>query len=554
MWFEKRLSSEEKIFLESQRENKKLEETSEGFRAKMLSTLSLFYYKALKKFLSSRKQRLLSIFVPIILLIFSFVFLAQKIWFTVFPPTDEWYITILIETKTWTDKKVLEKYLKPIDKSLSKIPELNVYTSVISWNNLDVNVTLLKKTERGKKGMRDVFEVEKIISNDLEYLVSDWIKLSVKTLKWWPPVWSPVGIKLITNNNKKINVLRDVAYDFEEFLKKIKWTKNVWISSSDSSWQFIFKFDKEKLAFVWLSSSEVLDQVYFYTSWIKSSSIKSELENNDIVLQVKDFEDNFSPEDLENLVLDTRIWKIRVGDYVDFSFEKSFSSINREDGRIKISVNSDLEDGVVPTSVQPKLIDFAKNYNYPAWISFIAGWETQENKELIISTFRSFFIALFLIFSILVLQFNSYSQPIIILYSIVLALLWVNIWLFLTGNPYSMPFAIWFIALTGIVVNDAIILIDRINKNIERMRSNITKNLLLDDYVEAILEWWKNRLQPIIVTTLTTIFWVLPLAIRDEFWAGLGFTIIFGLFVGSSMTLFVIPALYYGICLRRKMK
>jgi multidrug efflux pump subunit AcrB len=86
-----------------------------------------------------------------------------------------------------------------------------------------------------------------------------------------------------------------------------------------------------------------------------------------------------------------------------------------------------------------------------------------------------------------------------------------------------MPFMIWFIALTWIVVNDAIILIDRINKEVVNAESKSKKI----DYIETIVVAWKTRLQPIIVTTLTTVFWVLPLALQDEFWAGLWFTIIF---------------------------
>ena len=80
-----------------------------------------------------------------------------------------------------------------------------------------------------------------------------------------------------------------------------------------------------------------------------------------------------------------------------------------------------------------------------------------------------------------------------------------------------MPFGIGFIALTGIVVNDAIIYIDRINTNLARGLQKHT----------AIIEAGKARLQPILLTTLTTLFGILPIALQDEFWAGLGFTLIF---------------------------
>ena len=72
--------------------------------------------------------------------------------------------------------------------------------------------------------------------------------------------------------------------------------------------------------------------------------------------------------------------------------------------------------------------------------------------------------------------------------------------------------------------------------------------------IEQLIIAWKSRLQPIIVTTLTTVFWVLPLALQDEFWAWLGFTIIFWLFVWSFMTLVVVPILYHFLVLRTKIK
>lgn len=98
-----------------------------------------------------------------------------------------------------------------------------------------------------------------------------------------------------------------------------------------------------------------------------------------------------------------------------------------------------------------------------------------------------------------------------------------------------MAFGIWFIALTGIVVNDAIVFIDRANQNTARG---------MDSY-NAIIETGKSRLQPIILTTITTVVGLSSVARQDEFFAGLAYTIMFGLTTASAMTLFVIPALYY---------
>jgi multidrug efflux pump subunit AcrB len=113
-----------------------------------------------------------------------------------------------------------------------------------------------------------------------------------------------------------------------------------------------------------------------------------------------------------------------------------------------------------------------------------------------------------------------------------------------------MPFGIWFIALTWIVVNDAIILIDRINKNFKDKILNKKDNK--KEIISKIISASKSRLQPVIVTTLTTIFWILPLALQDEFWAWLWYTVIFWLFVWSFMTLVVIPVLYYSLVINKK--
>ena len=431
---------------------------------------------------------------------------------------------------------------------------MKVYYVTLAGNAISVYVELTDSIYRQKEGQKTVFQVESEILEDLESLESEGLLVEIAAIENGPPAGSPVWVKLNANSSKDIDILKNVADDFKKFLQTVPGTKNVSTTSSNNPGQFVFEFDKEKLSFTGLTPDDILAEVRFYIAGINAGSIQSTYEDNDIVLSVAEFEDTLNPIDILNLTIPTRIGEIRVGDYADFAFEPGLSSIIREDGKITIGANSDLEAGILPSEIQPKLIEYAENYNYPEGISYTAGWENEENAELIQATLQSFFIALFLIFTILVFQFNSYSQPLIILYSVVLALLWVNIGLFVTGNPYSMTFGIWFIALTWVVVNDAIILVDRINRNLDRLvRNSHGKTLELEDYVESLVAAGKSRLQPIIVTTLTTLFWVLPLALQDAFWAGLWYTIIFGLFAWSFMTLFIIPALYYSVYLRKKM-
>ncbi len=556
MKYEATLSKSEKQFLENDRIWKvKIEENRENLRERFLNYLGSHYYSILYTFLNSRKSRILAITVPFLLLILSFVFLSPRIWFTLFPASDEGVININIEWPVGSSEQALSPYIPIVENTLSALEEMKVYYVTVSSNVMSVYVELTDSKLRESIWQRDVFEIEDIILESLDPLSSQWLLVEIASAANGPPAWSPVWIKLNASSAREIDTLKDVAEEFKEFLQLEEGTKNVSTTSWENPGQFVFTFDTQKLSFSWLTPDDLLREIRWKIAWINAGSIASSFEDNDIVISVDSFENTLTPSDVQDLIVSTRIWDVRVWDYASYSFEPGLSSIGRENGKISIWVNSDLETGVLPTQVQPKLIEFAESYNYPEWISYTAGWESEENAELIQATLQSFFIALFLIFTILVFQFNSYSQPIIILYSVVLALLWVNIGLFITGNPYSMTFGIWFIALTWVVVNDAIILVDRINRNLDRLVRNAgDKALELNDYVESLVAAGKSRLQPIIVTTLTTLFGVLPLATQDAFWAGLWYTLIFGLFAGSFMTLFIIPALYYNIYLRKKLR
>lgn len=154
----------------------------------------------------------------------------------------------------------------------------------------------------------------------------------------------------------------------------------------------------------------------------------------------------------------------------------------------------------------------------------------------------AFVTAMVVIFGILTLQFDSFAKPVIILFSVILAFPFVVLGLYLTDNPFSMSFAIGFIAFTGVAVNHGIILIDAVNQNIKRGMNAF----------DALVEAGSLRLEPMVVTTLTTVLGILPIALQDKFWAGMGFTIVFGLIAATFLTLFVTTTIYYELFTREQ--
>lgn len=538
------MSAPDLKLLEEERVGKtQIGDTQESLRIRLLERLNVWYEKVLRRFLTKRINRWLSVLLPVIVLIFTFGF---NLGFSLFPQSDIWFFSMTVSSSPGTTRETMESYLPTIENILSDLPELKQYTTRISNNTISVNVDLLDKNERKREKMRDVFMVESDVLEKLTTLEQQWLKVASTVEGGGPPASKPVWLKLIAQDSGQFAQLIQVAREFETYLRGVDGLKNVSVSSESTPWQFVFQFDHGKLRSLWLTPADVATEVSAAINGVNAWSIKLQWDDRDIKLVYKEFTDTVSPASIESLVINTKVGPVVVGEILNYNIENAVGEVAREDTNILVRVDADLEEGYLGRGAefQTAYEVWAESYKLPEWIRRSSAGEQQENAELIAATVQWFIISFFLIFGILVLQFNSYRKPAIIMYSVICALLWVNIWLWLTGNPYSMAFAIWFIALTGIVVNDAIILLYRIKENVAHEV----------DVFEAIIEAWRSRLQPIILTTLTTLLWVLPISLQDKFREGLGFTMIFWLFAGSMMTLFVIPSLYHIVFVKKEPK
>lgn len=544
---EKFLTPEDKAILEEERADKTWKHTNSlSKRERLLDNLNERYERILRSFISKKSNRNLSIILPVILLILTFLTLSPRIWFTLFPAGDNERFDMEITTKVGNTTEQTLTRLPYIEPTLTDLPELKHYNINAQDNKIQIAVELTDKDLRAQQWLRDVFETEQAVLEKLSFLRQEWLKVESVIQAGGPPQDKPVAIKLTAERNEQFGTLLTVAKEFETHLRSIEGTKNVAISSPDTPGQFVYSFDKEKLNTLWLTPSDLMREINAILNWFTAGSITINDQDVDIKILYDQFAQQLSPKDIQDLIITTSAGPVRVGELIDYQIDNAVAQISREDTNITVRVQSDLDEAFANQgrTIQAQLMEFARWYEFPTDISYTAGGEWQENADLINATLRWLVIALFLIFVILVLQFNSYSQPVIIIYSVILALLGVNIWLFATWNPYSMPFAIWFIALMGIVVNDAIIMIDRINENISHKI----------DVFESIIEGARSRLQPIILTTLTTLLGVLPISLQDKFREWLWFTMIFGLFAGSAMTLFVIPSLYYMVFVKKQPK
>lgn len=529
---------DERELLELEREWKtKIADNERSFRMRFIEAMINSYKRVLKKFLMNKTLRRQSILIPVVFFFVWSALLAPRVGFELFPSDDNNIVNFAIEgTPGITTEKMVEMVwdIPPLFAGYKEIKTISISTSK---NRTSISTELILKDTRKELWLMSVYDFEKEVLHKLAPLESKWLKVTSEALANGPPGGKAVGLNLIADSPERLSELIKISKDFQSGLREIPGTKNIGSSSQDTPGQFIFTLRKDILSDLSIPFSLIYGTITQNINGIKVGTIEDSGNDRDVVLKLEKFQDDVSPEDIQGITFAFAWRTYRVGDFLDVRPENAIASIKRSDGKIQITVDADLEVGVDSISTQNAFLTYAQEYSFPAGITYAVGWENEENKELLVAVGVSFFIACMTIFAILTLQFNSYSQSAVILYSVIMSLPFVMIGLILTDNQFSMPFGIWFIAFTGIWVNHGIILIDAINKN-------RAKGM---DQIDLLVEAGASRLEPMILTNLTTVFGILPIALKDRFWSGMGFTIIFGLVATTFISLFVLKSVYYEL-------
>ena len=210
-------------------------------------------------------------------------------------------------------------------------------------------------------------------------------------------------------------------------------------------------------------------------------------------------------------------------------------SIARRDGRRTATVlakNQNRTVGEILAELKPKLREMKQSWDSGYDYSF--GGETEDQAETFGSAGQALALAIFLVFAVLVLQLGSFRQPFIILLAIPFALIGTINGFYLTEIPFSFSAFIGIIALVGIVVNDAIVMVDTMNSYQDE---GMPKR-------QAAAKGVSDRLRPVLTTSITTIIGLVPLALSDPTWMPLCGAIIFGLIAATLIALIVVPCLY----------
>lgn len=509
-----------------------------------------WYKKFLGAILHSKKKQnrfLIGLGVAFVISIMLPITGLLKVQF--FPQDDQNFVYVTIEKPQGTPLNQTDLVVRQVEEILYSEDYINSFVTTVGAssafsgsgsgaNTKIANITVLLKEERTESSTEIMDKLRKELSPVNGAIVK------VDQGNNGPPSGAPVLITFKGDDLEALSLLVDKA---EEILKEVPGTLDVETSLRDNGTQFEIVIDRAKASTFGLTAAEVAQVLRASVSGVTATTIKKQGDDIDVLVKV-DLNANFiNPEDtikttldsIKQLTIATPKGSVLLGSIITTKISESRAVISHEDQKRIASVTSQLTDGATALEVVAAFKKNEAKLEIPASVEIDYGGENEDVQK----TFTEMFLALLAgmagMLAILVLEFNSFRYAFYLLFTIPLSLIGVLGGLTLTGQTLSFSSMLGLIALAGVIINHAIILLDSILHRLEKEQSGTT------NLHKVIVESSAIRLRPIVLTTVTTVVGMIPLAGVSALWGPLAFAIMFGLTFAMILTLVLIPMFFY---------
>jgi HAE1 family hydrophobic/amphiphilic exporter-1 len=333
-----------------------------------------------------------------------------------------------------------------------------------------------------------------------------------------------------------MDILKQIGDDFKDIIAKVEGTRQVDTSYADGVPEVQISTDRLIASQYGLTTAQIGTAVKNTLDGSTVTTFKIDGDEIDVILKGDNmYGDSMSL--LDMLPIPTVGGSIPLSEVSQIKVENGPISIRRENQTRVLTVTGNVTGRDVQ-SVSTDIYNALEDYEMPNGYYYEFGGETEQINETFQDLFLAAGMAILLVYMIIAAQFESLIQPLSIMFSVPLALSGGFIGLFIVGLPLSVIGLIGFIILVGIVVNNAIVLIDYIN---HRRRGG-------ENRMEAILKAGPIRIRPIFMTALTTILGLVPMAIGmgdgGELTQSMGVVVIGGLALSTVLTLIIVPVMY----------
>ncbi len=466
------------------------------------------------------------------------LFLVPKLGVELIPSLAQNEFKISVELPPGTPIRKTDEVIAGIQKSVAEIPEVKSSFSMSGSGNRfssgkgkkgenkgEISVLLVNDSKRPEDAV--IGSIRKSLQRvpGIEYKIEKPSLFSLKT---------PLEIEISGYN---LDLLQEIGSRLVADMSAGGLFKDIRSSVDEGQPELQIHFDKDKLASLKLQPYEIAQRIMYQVQGNVPTKFSNKEQKIDIHVNAVDTRES-SVNEINRLIINPEhINPLSLDSVATIKEATSPGEIKRVDQHRVAIISADYTTTDLGTAVKG-IYAIVNQLVIPPGITIDVSGQNQEMEKSFASLKMALLLAVFLVYLVMASQFESFIHPLVILFSIPLSLIGAVLALYLTGSKISVIVFIGAILLAGIVVNNAIVLIDKIN---QFRAEGTTKS-------DAIMEAGKMRLRPILMTTLTTTLGLIPMALGagegSEIRSPMAVTVIGGLLGSTLLTLVIVPTVY----------
>jgi len=457
-----------------------------------------------------------------------------------FPKAEKPLFIINVETPKGTNIHKTDEVVRFVESVLQEREEITNYASNTGHSNPKIYYNMFGGEQRTTHAQliaflrNDEYGIMGEVIEELRTTFSTYpgAKIEIKELEQGRPVAAPIEIILFGDNT---TILNRIAGDIERLFINTPGLINIDNTMKTQKTDLQVSINKEKAGMLGIPLADIDRSVRLVIAGLPVSQYR-DAEGKEYDITIHSPEENAGIEIFEKVFISSVSGThIPLSQVAAVEFLASPVQINHYNLERSATILADVAPGYSVHRITNTILSKLENYDWPPGYRYYAGGEKEGREETFGGMERAILYAIIAIFAVLVFQFKSFSQPLIVFAALPLATIGSILALFVTGNTFSFTAFIGLTSLVGIVVNNSIILVDYTNQLRNRGETTLS----------ALKIAGETRFTPIILTTLTTIGGLLPLTLMGgSLWAPMGWTIIGGLVTSTMLTLIVVPVLY----------
>ena len=491
----------------------------------------------------------------------SLVLIGPRIKTEFFPTQDNARISVKIKLPIGTRQEITRELALRIDEQFRRdYPEINAIgmsegmaDTDNTWASMQengthyisMNIRLSKKTER-KRSMTEICD---LMRKDLDkYTEIRTYEVIESGQKGGAGGQQSVDIELYGYN---LNMTDQVAAEIKEKMLGVEGCTEVTISRDEYTPEYQVVFDRDKLAMNGLNVATAATYLRNRVNGAVASYYREDGEEYDILVRYdKPFRESI--EDLENVTLyNSQGQAIKVRDVGHVIEANTPPTIERKDRSRYVKISGSIGHGYAMSDIIEGTVAELNKMDIPAGITWELGGSYEDQQDTFKDMIMLLVLMVILVFVIMASQFESLTYPFVIMFSLPFALVGVIFGLWISNTAMGVMGLLGLLMLVGIVVNNGIVLVDY-------TRLLVGRNIAI---LDAAVAAGRSRMRPILMTTLTTVLGMVPMAagngVGSEMWNSLGMSVAWGLSFSTLVTLFIIPVLFSTFALngeRRRAK